>query len=243
MAIARERLNRYLARRGVSSRRGADTLIGAGRVAVNGATATVGSSVDPELDVISVDGNPIPRASRPVTVLLNKPVGVVTTVRDPQGRPTVMDLVTSVPGLVPVGRLDADSRGLLLLSTDGELVHRLTHPRHEVTKRYRLVLDRDVAPEHLHRLVAGVHLEDGPARAVAAHRGSTASASVIEVTMAEGRKREVRQLCSAVGLRVVDLLRVAFGPIVLGQLGEGETRALTPGEERDLYACVGLVVP
>ena len=243
MAADRERLNRYLARRGVSSRRGADTLIGVGRVTVNGATATIGTSVDPHLDQISVDGAPIPNATRPATLMLNKPVGVVTTVHDPQGRPTVMDLVTAIPGLVPVGRLDADSRGLLLLSSDGELVHRLTHPRHGVTKRYRLVLDRDVAPDHLRRLVAGVQLEDGPARALAARRGGTAAANVIEVTMGEGRKREVRRLCAALDLRVTDLVRVAFGPIKLGQLRPARARPLTAGEERDLYGCVGLVVP
>ncbi len=242
MAATRERLNRYLARRGVSSRRGADSLISAGRVAVDEATATVGTSVDPELDAISVDGNPI--AGEPAR---HSAAEQANRSGDDGARPAGASHRHGPrhlpPGLVPVGRLDADSHGLLLLSTDGELVHRLTHPRHGVTKRYRLILDQDVAPEHLHRLVAGVHLEDGPARAVAAHRGNTASANVIEVTMSEGRKREVRRLCSAVGLRVTDLLRVAFGPLVLGQLGDGETRPLTAGEERDLYACVGLAVP
>jgi pseudouridine synthase len=151
--------------------------------------------------------------------------------------------VTAVPGLVPVGRLDADSRGLLLLSTDGELVHRLTHPRHGVTKRYRLVVDREVAPDHLRRLVSGVHLEDGPARALAAHRGSTPAGNVVEVTMGEGRKREVRRLCAALGLHVTDLVRVAYGPVRLGRLQTARARPLTAAEERDLYACVGLVVP
>ena len=146
MAATRERLNRYLARRGVASRRGADLLIDAGRVTVNGARAAVGTSVDPQRDRISVDGRPVAGGRRRRDSDAQQAAGVVTTVRDPHRRPTVMDLVPDpAPGLVPVGRLDADSRGLLLLSTDGDLAHRLTHPRHGVAKRYRLVLGRGLA--------------------------------------------------------------------------------------------------
>jgi len=243
MSASPERLNRYLARRGVASRRGADHLIGAGRVTVNGAVAVLGTTVDPGSRV-AVDGRAVNGGRRLETLMLNKPRGVVTTVRDPHRRPTVMSLVREpVPGLVPVGRLDADSRGLILLSTDGELAHHLTHPRFGVTKCYRAVLDREVSDSDLSRLLAGVELEDGPARALSAQRVSEARASTIEVTMGEGRKRELRRLCAALGATVLDLVRVGFGPLRLGRLTEGATRPLTPREIEALYAAVGMTAP
>ena len=239
----RERLNRFLARRGVASRRGADSLIGAGRVTVNGSHVELGTTVDPVHDLVQVDGHPIAAAQRVETLMLNKPAGVVSTVRDPQGRPTVMSLVPQpAPGLVPVGRLDADSRGLLLLSSDGELAHRLTHPSHGVAKRYRLVLDRDVSGAELRRLLGGVELEDGLARALAVRRASTARDSILDVTMGEGRKRELRRLCAAIGAGVLDLVRIGFGSLRLGGLEEGRARILTPGELEALYGSVGLTV-
>ena len=140
-----ERLNRFLARRGVASRRGADTLIADGRVTVNGERAYVGAVVDPSADRVSVDGHRIPARAVSVTIVLNKPVGVVTTRSDPYQRTTVMDLIEPVPGLVPIGRLDADSRGLLVLTTDGDLAHAVSHPRHGVTKRYVATLDRAIS--------------------------------------------------------------------------------------------------
>jgi 23S rRNA pseudouridine2605 synthase len=236
-----ERLNRFLARRGVASRRGADELIADGRVTVNGEVSRVGAVVAPSVDRVSVDGHRIPARAVSVTIVLNKPVGVVTTRSDPYQRRTVMDLIEPVPGLVPVGRLDADSRGLLVLTTDGDLAHAVSHPRHGVTKRYVATLDRGVPAEDLEQLTAGVELEDGPARALAAKRHG--ADSVVEVVMAEGRKREVRRLFAAIGFEVRDLVRIAVGPLELGELGEGEARALRPAELASLRAAAGMAPP
>jgi 23S rRNA pseudouridine2605 synthase len=236
-----ERLNRFLARRGVSSRRGADELIAAGRVTINGEVSRLGAVVDPSVDRVSVDGHRIPSRAVSVTIVLNKPAGVVTTRNDPYQRRTVMDLLEPVPGLVPVGRLDADSRGLLVLTTDGDLAHAVSHPRHGVTKRYLATLDRAISADQLEQLTTGVDLEDGPARAVAARRSG--SDSVVEVVMAEGRKREVRRLFAAVGIEVRDLVRIAVGPLELGALPEGEARALRPSELSSLRAAAGMTAP
>jgi 23S rRNA pseudouridine2605 synthase len=236
-----ERLNRFLARRGVASRRGADELIADGRVTVNGEVSRIGAVVAPSVDRVSVNGHRIPARAVSVTIVLNKPVGVVTTRSDPYQRRTVMDLIEPVPGLVPVGRLDADSRGLLVLTTDGDLAHAVSHPRHGVTKRYRATLDRGVSAENLEQLTAGVELEDGPARALAAKRHG--ADSVVEVVMAEGRKREVRRLFAAIGFEVRDLVRIAVGPLELGELGEGEARALRPAELSSLRAAAGMAPP
>jgi 23S rRNA pseudouridine2605 synthase len=236
-----ERLNRYLARRGVASRRGADALIAAGRVTVNGDVSELGTVVRPAVDRVSVDGHRIPARTVAVTIVLNKPAGVVTTRSDPYQRRTVMDLIEPVPGLVPVGRLDADSRGLLVLTTDGDLAHAVSHPRHGVTKRYVATLDRAIAEEQLAQIVAGVELEDGPARALMAQRAG--SDSIVEVVMAEGRKREVRRLFAAIGIEVRDLVRTAVGPLQLGDLAEGEARRLRAAELASLRAAAGLPAP
>jgi 23S rRNA pseudouridine2605 synthase len=234
-------LNRFLARRGVASRRGADELIADGRVTINGKLSRLGAVVDPSVDRVSVDGRRIPARAVSVTIVLNKPAGVVTTRSDPYQRRTVMDLIEPVPGLVPVGRLDADSRGLLVLTTDGDLAHAVSHPRHGVTKRYLATLDRAISAEQLEQLTAGVDLEDGPARAIAAR--PSGSDSVVEVVMAEGRKREVRRLFAAIGYEVRDLVRVAVGPLELGALAEGEARPLRPAELSSLRVAAGLASP
>jgi 23S rRNA pseudouridine2605 synthase len=236
-SAAPERLNRFLSRRGVASRRHADELIAAGRVTVNGAVAPLGSTVAPNADRVRVDGEEV-GAQVLVTLALHKPAGVVTTRRDPRRRRTVMDLVDPVPGLVPVGRLDTDSRGLLLMTTDGELAHRVTHPRFGVRKRYRVVVAPPPEDSQIQRLVGGVTLDDGPARALVAERG--AAPDVIHLTMAEGRRREVRRMCAAVGLEVTDLLRTDVGPVSLAGLAPGRWRALTGVETRALRAAVGL---
>jgi len=216
-------------------------LIAAGRVTVNGEVSALGTVVQPSVDRVCVDGIRIPAKAVAVTIVLNKPAGVVTTRSDPYQRRTVMDLVDPVPGLVPVGRLDTDSRGLLVLTTDGDLAHGIAHPRHSVTKRYVATLDRAVTAEALAHLVTGVDLEDGPARAVAAQRAG--SDSVVEVVMAEGRKREVRRLFAAIGFEVRDLVRTAVGPLQLGDLAEGATRTLGATELRSLRAAAGLAAP
>lgn len=224
-----ERLNRFLARRGVASRRAADGLIASGRVLVNGTRAEIGSRVDVDLDAVTVDGRQIPaERPRPVTLALNKPAGVITTLHDPQGRPTVRDLVPAIAGLVPVGRLDADSRGLLLLTSDGELAHRVAHPRHGLRKTYRVTPTAALTDAQVRSMIAGVALDDGPVAALDV-RGVPGS-TVVDVVMAEGRKRVVRRLFAAVGNGVADLCRVSVGPIELGDLAEGSSRALDDGE-------------
>lgn len=242
--VASERLNRYLARHGVASRRGADALIEAGRVRVNGDPTRLGTTVDPTADHVTVDGQPVGEPVALRTLVLNKPLGVVSTRTDPQGRSTVLDLVDDPRGLYPVGRLDADSRGLLLLTSDGDLAMRVTHPRHGITKRYRATVTPHATTHTLRRLTYGVELSDGPARALEATlSGRDRQGDVVEVVMAEGRKREVRRLFAAVQLRVVDLVRTAVGPVALGRLKEGHARPLSHAEEQQLYAAVGLIPP
>jgi 23S rRNA pseudouridine2605 synthase len=236
------RLNQYLAQCGLGSRRAVDELIARGQVQINGAVATLGARVDPERDQVTFDGRSVVRlAVTHVTVMLNKPTGVVTTVRDPQKRKTVFDLVDRVTGMVPVGRLDMDSRGLLLLSNDGELVHRLTHPRYGVVKRYRVTIEGGSGAHARQLLSREVVLEDGPARPLRV--SETAEEKVFDIEMVEGRKREVRRLCAASGFAVVDLKRNAYGPVKLGSLPEGLWRPLSAKELQDLYACVELNPP
>ena len=232
-----ERLNRFLARRGVASRRAADEIIAAGRVRVDGAPASVGARVGPN-STVDVDGQPVQAAlPRARTLALNKPAGVVTTMNDPHGRTTVRDLVPAVPGLVPVGRLDADSRGLLLMTSDGDLAHRVAHPRHGLRKTYRVTPARRLTDAELEMMLRGVVLDDGLARALAVRRipGSTA----VDVEMGEGRKRVVRRLVAATGNMVADLCRVAVGPVALGDLAEGGSRWLDDAEVAALRSAVG----
>jgi len=227
----RERLARYLARSGVASRRRAEGLIATGRVAVNGVVVTTPAfNVDPERDRVTVDGKPVGPEPR-VYLVLNKPPGYVSTVSDPHGRPTVLDLVPRIGRLYPVGRLDADSEGLLLLTNDGELTVLLTHPRYHVPKTYRVWVAGVPDRSALTRLARGVELEDGPTaparvRMVRAGRGG----AVLEFTLYEGRKRQVRRMCAAVGHPVRRLVRVGLGPLSLGDLPPGRWRELTSGE-------------
>ncbi len=234
------RLHRALARAGLASRRRAEVLIGEGRVRVNGAIAHVGQGIDPATDVVEVDGRRVNVKAVPSTwIVLNKPAGVMTTRADPQGRRTVFDLIDDVPGLVYVGRLDLETEGLLMLTTDGDAANRLTHPRAGVERVYVATVEGD-ARAAAERARRGVMLHDGfvvPRRVTV--RGAPDGRWEFEVVIAEGRKREVRRLCREVGLRVERLVRTSFGPVSLGRLPVGATRALTAKERSDLARVIG----
>jgi 23S rRNA pseudouridine2605 synthase len=231
------RLAKYLAHAGVASRRAAEQLIAEGRVTVGGAVVR-----DPARDVdessgVAFDGEPLRREESRVVYALHKPAGVVSTAHDTHGRKTVVDLVPDVRRLYPVGRLDADSTGLILLTNDGELANRLTHPRYEVPKTYRASLGGPAISERaLRALREGVRLEDGM---TAPARVRRLTPHQLELTIHEGRKRQVRRMCEAVGLPVRELVRVRFGPLELGDLAAGRARRLGAAELRELAAAAG----
>jgi 23S rRNA pseudouridine2605 synthase len=229
-----------LARAGFGSRRANEQLIDAGRVTVNGERATLGRRVDPEHDRVEVDGVPVVVRDDLVYYLLNKPARVVTTARDPQGRATVLDLVPTEPRVFPVGRLDVDTEGLLVLTNDGDLAHRLTHPSHGVEKAYLVEVDGVPGRAALRRLREGVVLDDGPtapARATLVQaRGDTAA---LELVIHEGRNRQVRRMCEAVGHPVRRLVRTRIGPLHDRRLDPGTWRPLRPAEVRALYEAAG----
>jgi 23S rRNA pseudouridine2605 synthase len=234
------RIHRALARAGVASRRKAEELVAAGRVRVNGVVARVGQSVDPAVDHISVDGRDLPPAASTFEwIVLNKPAGVVTTRSDPEGRRTVFDLVASIAGLTYVGRLDYLTEGVLLLTTDGDAAHLLTHPSTEVRRSYVATVRGDVRVA-VAMARRGVELDDGIVYPVAVDGRSIGNRlSEFEVTIAEGKNREVRRLCEAVGLEVERLVRVAFGPITLGPLASGASRPLSLREQHELELLLG----
>lgn len=218
------------------SRRAAEELIREGRVAVDGRTAVLGDRCDPEQSIVTVDGARIPVAPGLVTYLLAKPAGVVSTTDDPQGRPTVVDLLPAEPRVWPVGRLDADSEGLLLVSNDGDLTNHVTHPSHGVTKTYVARVTGNPGRGALRRLTEGIDLDDGPARAVSARRlDVSGNEALIEIVMNEGRNREVRRMCESIGHPVVRLVRTAIGPVTDRSLEPGSWRLLAPSEVADLY--------
>lgn len=240
------RLQRFLARAGAASRRGSEDLMTQGRVAVNGVVVTeLGAKVDPLVDVVTLDGREVRLSAGPVYLVLNKPMGVVTTMSDPQGRPTVASLVPVAenPGLFPVGRLDLDTTGLLLFTTDGELSHRLLHPRWKVPKTYRALVDGTPDERDLKRLRDGVALDDGmTAPAQVTVLGSAGPRTRVEITISEGRKRQVRRMFSAVSHPVVELHRTRFGPVELGDLGAGTWRELSAVEIAALKRDTGMEV-
>lgn len=235
------RIHKVIAQSGFASRRRAELLIAAGRVSVNGAPAHIGQRIDPETAAIEIDGVPLPVKPGLVHLLLNKPQGVISTADDPQGRPTVVDLVGAPVRVYPVGRLDADSEGLVLLTNDGDLAHRLTHPSFGVTKTYTAVVEGAVADRAVRRLVTGVELEDGTAAAIASRVvDRSRERTMLEIVMGEGRKREVRRMCAAIGHPVERLVRTAIGPLSDRALKPGASRPLTIEEVRTLYRAAGV---
>lgn len=237
------RINKYLSQCGIASRRAAEELIDQGRVRINGEVLDrQGVKVDVEADVVEVDGTQVQPVPHNVYVLLNKPVEVVTTLDDPQKRPTVKHLVKDVIARVyPVGRLDYDTEGALLLTNDGELAHRLTHPKWQVEKVYEAKVVGRFLEADAKKIEEGIVLEDGATgRAKVDVLEATPKYSWLKLTLTEGRKREVRQLCKAVGHPVLKLKRVSFGGIVVGSLKPGQWRMLTSEEIRQLRGLVEL---
>ncbi len=228
----RERLQKIIAACGLASRREAEQWIVAGRVTVNGRPAGLGDSADPATDHIEVDGQLLAAAEEKHYILLNKPAGYVTSVRDPQGRAVVTDLVREIPArLFPVGRLDLTTEGLLLLTNDGALAHRLAHPRHQVEKTYLARIRGLLSEEAKRRLEKGVELEDGPTAPARVDRVRRVGTHTwVEITIHEGRNRQVRRMCEAVGNPVSRLKRIRFAFLELGDLAPGDFRRLTRAE-------------
>jgi pseudouridine synthase len=236
-----ERVQRALARAGFGSRRACEQLIAAGRVQVNGREATLGDRVDPARDEVRVDDRRVSVDPGLRYLALHKPRGVTTTMRDPHAERDLTRFLPKGPRVFPVGRLDRDTEGLLLLTNDGELAHRLTHPRYEVEKEYLAEVDGTPSNRQLARLRRGVDLDDGLARAVQARTaGGSKGRGAVRLVMLEGRKREVRRMLDAIGLPVRRLIRVRVGPVRLGRMRPGELRELEPEDVRALYRAAGL---
>jgi 23S rRNA pseudouridine2605 synthase len=234
------RLQRALARAGVASRRAAEDLIRAGRVRVDGQVASLGTKVDPAVQRITVGGRAIRRFERR-WLALHKPLGVVTTARDEKGRPTVFDLVDRPEGLNYVGRLDIATTGLLLLTTDGEAAHRLTHPKYRVPRRYTALVHGKSTKDVEGLVGSRVTIDGRQAKPVAVRvRPGRQGRSIIDVTFTEGRNRLVRRWCEALGLKVERLARMSYGPIRLAKLEQGRSRPLTSKEIAALYRAIGL---
>ena len=222
------------------SRRRAEDLIREGRVTIDGRVAVLGDRGDPEAANIAIDGVPLPVRPDLVYLLLNKPQGVISSAHDPQGRPTVVDLADAATRVYPVGRLDVESEGLLLLTNDGTLADLITHPRNQVTKTYLARVEGSPEPASLRSLVSGVVLDDGPARAKSARIiDAYKEESLVELVMTEGRKREVRRMLASIGHEVRRLVRTAIGPLRDAQLVPGAVRHLTVDEVRSLYSAAG----
>ncbi len=240
----KERLQKIISERGLTSRRGAERLIADGRVSVNGVPAVLGTRADTEKDRITIDGIPLVSKSKRVYIMLNKPRGYICTLRDELGRKTVTELVRDCGERVyPVGRLDGNSEGLLLLTNDGELCNLLTHPRYGVEKTYRVVCDGTLSASEIALLTNGVELEDGltaPAK-VTNIRKSTTGGTAFSITIHEGRNRQIRRMLEAVGHRTLRLKREAYGPLKLGDLRPGEWRYLSEEEIAALFSAARIV--
>jgi 23S rRNA pseudouridine2605 synthase len=219
------------------SRRSAEEAIASGRVAVDGRTIGLGDRVDVSAQLLTIDGVPIPLNPDLETYLVYKPVGVISTASDPRGRPVVVDLVPTEQRLYPVGRLDSDSEGLILLTNDGELANRVTHPRYGITKKYVAVISGRPTAAQIRRLMTGVDLEDGPARALSARVVSRGQdETMVEMVMGEGRNREIRRMFEAIGHEVARLVRTAIGPLSDKSLQPGDSRQLSVEEISRLLA-------
>jgi 23S rRNA pseudouridine2605 synthase len=238
-----QRLNHILSAAGLTSRRKADSWISTGRVKVNGRTVIkLGTRAVWGRDQIQVDGHDIPAPPQKIYLMLNKPFGYLSSLDDPAGRPLITDLIKDIPERIyPVGRLDFDSMGLLLLSNDGEWTYRLTHPRYQVPKTYKVTVRGDVSTEDLLALKKGVILDDGPSGPSSVSfikRGS--EKSLLRMTIKQGRSRQVRRMFDAIDREVIHLIRIGFGNLVLGNLKVGEYRHLEPSEVEGLMKSVGL---
>ncbi len=238
-----ERLQKFIARAGVASRREVERFITEGRVAVNGCIITkLGTKVDPVRDVIKFDGILVRSSPKKLYVVLNKPVGYVSTLKDPQGRPVIMELLNRITVRVyPVGRLDYDAEGLMLLTNDGELAHRLQHPRYGISRTYEVKIKDIPTDDELSRVRKGIKLEDGvtlPAKVTFLRR--TMKNCWLKMTLSEGRNRQVKRMFAAIGHPVMKIKRVKFGVIGLGNLMKGQYRHLTEDEVKDLYDLVSL---
>jgi 23S rRNA pseudouridine2605 synthase len=231
-----ERLQKVMAAAGLGSRRTCEDLIAERRVTVNGEVARLGRRIDPVHDEVAVDGVTVGVAPGRVHYLLNKPAGVLTTADDPQGRPTVVDLVPAEPRVFPVGRLDMDTEGLLLLSNDGLLTHRLTHPSFGVEKEYVAHVEGTPSRQAIRRLREGVELEDG---VTAPAQASLVAPSIVKLVIHEGRNRQVRRMCEAIGHPVTRLVRTRIGPLADRRLKPGRWRELTNDEVRALERAAG----
>jgi 23S rRNA pseudouridine2605 synthase len=229
------RLQKVLAAAGLGSRRACEEMIRQGRVTVDGHTATIGMSVDPEMQQVRLDGARVKAAETPVYIAVYKPVGVLSSTVSQGGKPTILDVVQIPRRVFPVGRLDVDSEGLVLLTNDGELTQSLTHPRYGKEKEYRVLLDQTPEPEQLNRWRGGVRLSDGT-RALAASVRPEPSGAWVRVVMRQGRKRQIRDTAGVLGLNVRRLIRIRIGSLRLGDLKPGEWRALTAEEIRLLRA-------
>lgn len=235
------RLQRFLAECGIGSRRYCEELIRKGRVLVNQVPAELGTTIDPDRDTVQFDST-IVKPEPKVYILLNKPRGVITSLRDPHHDHTIMDCLNGISARVfPVGRLDIDVEGALLLTNDGDLAYRLTHPKHGIEKVYLAWVKGKMSTEAAMRLEKGIKLDDGvarPSRVVILNQGKTST--LIEITMKEGRKREIKRMCSRIGHDVLELRRISIGNIQLGGIQPGEWRFLRPSEVHDLKKLVGM---
>ena len=234
-------MQKVLARAGVGSRRAVEEMIAAGRIRVNGERAQLGRRIDPSKDIVEVDGSRYPLDTELVYYLMNKPVGVVTTASDPEGRTTVLDLVDPPVRVWSVGRLDVDTEGAIVLTNDGELTQALTHPSHGIPKTYVAEVAGGIKERTLQRLARGVDLEDGPtAPAQVGLVERLPSGSLVEITITEGKNRQVRRMFEVVGHPVRRLARVGIGPVRLGRLKPGTVRRMSPAEVQTLFRASGM---